>query len=311
MNYNEINKNIGNSKLAKIFGWLFLIAGIMVFISTIVSYFSWNSKKADYNKEYVYSNYGALYYEKEQNNVYVNKIYNTDDEIISVNIPDKETAIMYCSKTNNNECIYFDTNNSVDQSMQNPILGLFATLFLMSLAMFLIPKKRFNKEINEDGEIISEGSSISSIYLFYIFLFVGGIGCIGWQLYNAVNYFNLKNGNNIAIATIYSEIYNVGKSNNNYKPVAYYYVDNQKYIYVNDAYEEGNLEENLGKTFELYYNQNNPNKVSKKKNPVNFLLLLSGIFLSAFTFPFIFFKKKMEKRIDKNLSKQKSNEWEI
>ena len=311
MNYNEMNKNIGNSKLAKVLGWFFLIAGIIVFISTIVSYFSWSSKKVNYNKEYVYSNFGALYYEKGQNNVYVNKIYNTDDEIISVNIPDNETAIMYCSKTNNNECIYFDNNNSVDQSMQNPILGLFVTLFLMSIAMFLIPKKRFNKEINADGEIISEGSSISSIYLFYIFLFAVGIGCVVWQLYNAVNYYNLKKGNNIAIATIYSEMYNVGKSNNMYKPVAYYYVDNQKYIFVNDEYEKGNLEENLGRTFELYYNQNNPNEVSKKKNPVNLLLLLIGICFSVFTFPFVFFKKKMEKRIDKNLSSQKSNEWKI
>lgn len=311
MNYNEMNKNVGNSKLGKIFGWFFLIAGITVFITIIVSYFSWNSKRIDYNKEYVLSDYGTLYYEKNGNNVYVNKIFNTDGEIISLDIPDKNTAIMYCSKTNNSECIYFDINNSVDQNMQNPFLGLLLTLFLMSLATFLIPKKRFNKVMNEDGEIIGEGTSISSIYLFYVFLFVVGIVCVAGQLYVAVNYFNLKNGNNTTIATIYSEIYNEGKSNGNYKYVAYYYVDNQKYIYVNDTYEEGNLEENLGKTFELYYNQNNPNDISKKKNPVNYLLLLAGICFSAFTFPFVFFKKKMEKRIDKNLSAQKNNEWKI
>ena len=311
MNYNEMNKNIGNSKLAKIFGWFFLIAGIIVFISTIGSYLEWNSKKADYNKEYVYSNFGTLYYEKNGDNIYIDKIYNTDDEIISINIPDKETTIMYCSKTNNNECIYFDTNNSVDQNMQNPILGLIVTLFLISLALFLIPKKRFNKKINENGKIINEGASISNLYLFYIFLFAVGIGCIGWQLYNAGNYFKLKNNNNTTTATIYSEIYSVSKSNNNYKPVAYYYANNQKYIYVNDSYEEGNLDENLGNTFELYYNPNNPNEVSKKKNPVNFSLLLIGICFSAFAFPFIFFKEKMEKRIDKNLSVQKTNEWKI
>ncbi len=313
MNYNEINKSVGNSRLAKIFGWIFLIAGLLVFITTIGSYIGWKTKETGYIKEYVYSDSGILYYEDNEEKVYVEKIYNTDDKIIELDIPDKKTAIMYCDKNNLSECIYFDTNNSVDQSRLNPIMGILTTLFLVAIASFLIPKKRFNKILkkNSNGEEYENGSSISSIYLFYVFLFAMGIGFLGWQLYNAINYFSLKNNNNITTATIYSEIYNLGADNDKYKPVSYYYVDNQKYVYVSDQYEDGNLNDNLGNTFDLYYNKNNPNKVSKKDKPLNFILLIIGICFTAFTFPFVFFKKKMEKRIDKNLSVQEKQEWKI
>ena len=80
---------------------------------------------------------------------------------------------------------------------------------------------------------------------------------------------------------------------------------------VNDQYEYENLNDNLGNTFELYYNKNNPNQVSKKENPINFLLLIGAIFFTALAFPFVFFKKNMEKRMDKNLAAQEKQEWKI
>lgn len=92
-----------------------------------------------------------------------------------------------------------------------------------------------------------------------------GLGLISWQLNNAINYFNLKNNSSVTTATIYSEIYNLGANNDNYKPVSYYYVANQKYVYVSDQYVDGKLNDNLGRTFELYYNKNNPNEVAKKR----------------------------------------------
>ena len=49
----------------------------------------------------------------------------------------------------------------------------------------------------------------------------------------------------------------------------------------------------------LYYNKNNPSEVSKKENPVNILILIIGICLSVCTFPFVFFKNNMEKRLKK------------
>ena len=219
---------------------------------------------------------------------------------------------MYCDKNNPRECIYFDANNSLDQSRLNPTMDFFVELLLLATAIFLILKKRYNI-LPKDGnrEEYKKGSSLSSIYLCFVLIFAIGIGIFGWQLYNAINYFNLKNNVNITTATIYSEIYNVGGNKYLYKPVSYYYVDNQKYVYVNDQYEYGNLNDNLGNTFELYYNKNNPNQVSKKENPINFLLLIGGIFFTALAFPFVFFKKNMEKRMDKNLAAQEKQEWKI
>lgn len=309
MNYNEINKSVENSKLAKIFGWIFLIAGILVFITTIGSYIGWKTKETGYIKEYVYSDSGILYYENNEEKVYVEKTYNTNDKIIELDIPDKKTAIMYCDKNHPSDCIYFDTSNSVDQSRLNPIIGIYCSLFLVAMALFFIPKKRCNKILQKDGnsEEYEKGSSLSSIYLFYVFLFAVGIGLLGWQLYDVINYLKLKNNNNITTATIYSDLYIKGADNDKYKPVSYYYVDNQKYVYISDP-EYGNLNDNIGNTFKLYYNKDNPNEVSTIENPVDFILIIIGICSTAFSIPFVFCKKKMEKRIDKNLSVQEKQE---
>ena len=308
LDYNELNKAIGNDIVAKILGWCCIIGAIVVFIGTLISYFDWNSKKADYSREYVYSNYGNLYYEKDGINVYVEKIYNTDNEIISLNIPDKKTVIMYCHKNNNGECIYFDQNNTIDQSMENLYLPFVVILFLISIGVFLTAKKRFNKSISENGKEVENGTSISHLYLLCITLFVFGMGIIFSELLSLIKYFNIKANNNVTTATIYSEIYNVGVRENSYKPVSYYYVDNHKYIYVDKYYVRGNINENMGKTFELYYNKDNPNDVSKKENPVNYLLLFIAICLSGLAFPFVFFKKKMEKRYDRIMEKRQNQE---
>lgn len=300
MNNDNFNKNSGKSKGEKIFGWIFLIAGIIVFLTTIGSYFSWQLKKVDYVQEYVYSNYGNLYYELDGNRKYVQKIYNTDGEIIELDIPDKKTIIMYCDKNNMDECIYFDTDNSMDQSMQNPIMGIFSSLFLVSFAIFLLYEKRLNR-IGDKRIMEQDSFFMSRIYILHVFFFVVGVSIIIWQLYNASNYFSLKNNDNTVKATIYSEIYNIDKDKDVYKPVLYYYVDNQKYIYVNDSYMYGTLEENLGKMFELYYDKANPSKALKKENPVDFLILLIGICFSGVSFPFVFFKEKMARKIGKNL----------
>lgn len=306
MDYNEINKSVGKSKVAKIFGWIFLVAGILVCITTLSTYIGWKLKENNYNKQYVYSSYGNLYYENNNDKTYVETIYDTNNEVIDLDIPNEKTVIMYCSKKNTSECIYFNMNNSLDQGMLNPFMSIIVTLFLIVIGLFFVINTRVQKDDKEE-----EKSSLSSIYMFYVFLFVFGASVLIWQIYNAVNYFKLKNNLNVTTATIYSEIYNIGAENDLYKPVSYYYVDNQKYIYVNDSYIDGSLEENIGTTFELYYNKNNPSEVSKKESPVNILMLIIGIGFVAFSIPFVFFKNKMEKRIDKNVSKQTNQEWKI
>lgn len=269
----------------------------IVFIVSLSTYGSWKLKEDNYNKQYVYSSYGNLYYENNNDRTYVETIYDTNNEIIELDIPNEKTVIMYCLKENPSECIYFDMNNSVDQGILNPILNIFVTLLLMAMGLFFIMNTRKPKEDTE------EKTSLNSIYLFYVFLFACGIGVLIWQIYNAVNYFNLKNDLNVTTATIYSEIYNAGAENDLYKPVSYYYVDNQKYIYINDSYVDGSLEDNIGTTFELYYNENNPAEVAKKENPIDIWMIIIGILFVAFSTPFVFFKNQMEKRIDKNMSK--------
>ena len=314
MDYNELNKYVGRSKFAKFLGLFFLLGAILVGTVTTISYIDWKTKESNYIKEYAYSDSGMLSYENKGEQVYVEKLYNTDNEIIELDIPDKRTVILYCSKKNSRECIYFDLDNTVDQSKLNPIMAVFITLLLACLATFCLSKKRVRKIVknSDNGEEYEQGTSLSSIYLFYVFLFAMGVGVLSFLLYQKINYLRLKDDNHIVTATIYSEIYNKGNDDNHYKPVAYYYVDNQRYIYVSDIYEDGNLNENLGKSFELYYDKNNPNKVSSKENSVNITLLIVGICFTAFTFPFVFFKKKIEKSMDKNRAKvKKEQEWKI
>jgi len=311
MNYDEMNKNVGNSKLFKVLGWFFLIGGVLVLLSVLSSYISWNAKKSNYNKEYVYSKYGVLYYEDGGKHVYVNKIYNTDGEEITLKLPDKKSAIMYCNKHNTSECIYFDINNTTDQSMENPILGLLVSFFLIALALFALPKKRFNEKKDEQGNVIGKTSSVDSLVPFFIFLFIVGLGSILWQIYAVSSYLSLKNTNNEVTATIYSDIYNEKTEGTSYRSLSYYYVNNKKYIYLDDMYESGTIDDNMGKTIKLYYNPNDPSKVVEDHNPFDFIALLIYIGFIIVSAPFIFFKKKMEGRIHKTLSNQKEVEWKI
>lgn len=263
MNYNEINKGTGKSIGIKIVGYLFLILGIIMLIDTLPSYLNWTMKEKNYNRQYVYSDYGDLYYEMNDKQISVKKIYDTNEEIIELEIPNKKTVIMYCSKKNLDECIYFDINNSVDQNMLEPFLDFFVTFILIFMGIILISNNKIRA------------------YMTSVFLFVVGIIPIIWQLCDGIKYSNLKNKNNTTVATIYSEIYDIEVGDSTYLPISYYYVDNQKYIYVNDFYIDGTLENDLGKTFELYYNENDPNEVLKKENPIDWYIIGGGIFLVA------------------------------
>lgn len=303
-NYNEYQKNIGNSKFFKILGWLFLIIGILGFINDMFSFASWNSKKSNYIKEYVYSEFGTLYYESNGKKVYIQNIYNPDNEKITIDIPNNEIVVMFINKENINEGIYFDLNNAVDQSILNPMISILIPMFMIAMGLYFVLTSKEAKQ---------NKYTTNPLFLFFVFLFLLGSGLIAFQIYDAVNYFNLKSQNNIATATIYSQIYNKGTGENTYKSVAYYYVDGEKYIYVSDIYEEGTLADKLGDTFELYYEKSNPNKVSKKENPIDIQILMIGIGLALFSFPFVFLKQKMEERIQKNILKQNENEndWKI
>lgn len=306
MNYNEMNKNIGKNKGINILGVIFIGLGLLILIGFLSSYFNWKSKEKNYSLQYVYSDNGNLTYEQNGNEVNVDNIYDINGNIISLNVPDKKTTVMYCSIDKESECIYFDLNDLYQYSILHPFLIIIVELFIIGIGLFL----GFNKRTKVDAEG-NEKSSLSPIYMFCIFFFVLGL----WTLYNQgtniYKYLTLKNENNIATATIYSEIYRSNSSSEKYKPIAYYYVDGKRYLFINDGYIDGNLEDNIDKTFDLYFDSKNPSKSVKKDDFIDVFLLFFGILLVAFTFPFIFLKSKMEKRIDKNIENIENQEWKI
>lgn len=287
MNYKKETK-----KSFKIVGWILIIIGVLVFITNIIPFINLNTKKSNYTLEYVYNDSGTLYYELGNERIYIQNIYNMDNEKITPYIPNNETIMMYIDKNNINEGIYFDLNNTIDKSVLNPALTIFTTLFFISAGLTCILTFE---------EANGRKHKIPSLIPIFIFLIILGVGFIGSQVDDSITYFNLKGKNNVTIATIYSEMYNNGQASNkyefggyeSYKPVAYYYVDGNKYIYVNNDYEKGTLEDNLGNTFEVYYDEQNPSKAVKKENPTNILVLIVGIGLVVlFSAPIVALMRK-------------------
>ena len=271
-----------------------IIIGCFLILCSIITIFqtiTWQIVKKDYNKEFVYSDSGKLYYEKNGEKIYINHIFNTNGETLQLNVPDKKTIIMYCYKNNPTEGIYLGMNNTADARVQSPIINICASLFILTVAIFILSKK--NKE-----------NPIYNYYLFYVFIFLMGIILSVYQMLNIINYYSVKNDKNIVNATIYSDIYEIGISDNKYKAVSYYYVGDTKYVHVDETYTRGNINDVLGTTQELYYNPNNPEKVASKVNFVNFLLLVIGLLVIIINFPLLFFKKQMAERYSKAIRKK-------
>lgn len=306
MNYYEIDMKIGKSKFAKTCGIISIIIGILLFIITIANYINWQLIEKNYHQQYVYSDYGQLYYEENNQRINVLRAYDTDNAPIDLKIPNKKTIIMYCSKDKKEQCLYLNMNSTTDISKLNPIMNIFSSLFLISMGMFFANKRKIETDNTKEKNI-----PITSIYPFFVFILLVGISIILWQSVIAVKYFEIKKGNNIAKATIYSEIYNVGGNAERYKPVAYYYIDNQKYTYISDLYIEGTLEDNIGKEFDIYYDINNPEITIEKESPINILFIIFGIMFTVFTIKPVLFKKKVEEKLTKTILNNETQEWKI
>jgi len=270
-----------------------LIIGVFLILCSMIDLFqtiTWLVNKKEYNKEYVYSDSGSLYYEESGEKIFIEKMYNTNGEILQLDVPDKKTIIMYCYQDKPTEGIYLGMNNTADSRLQSPIINICVSLLILTVAFFILLGK--NKE-----------NPIHNFYVFYVFMLLLGIIISVYQICNMVNYYSIKNDNNIVNATIYSDIYETGISGERYKAVSYYYVDGNKYIYADETYKNGNVNEVLGETQKLYYNPNSPEKALSKMKPLHFFLLIIGIFITIISFPLVFFNNKMAKRYNKSVKK--------
>lgn len=290
--YKQLHKMIGSNKFFKVLGKGFVFWAIFIYITSIPDLISWNTKKSSYIKQYVYSDFGTLYYETNGKRVYIQNIYNIDNEKITVDIPDKKTIIMYVDKNNINEGIYFDLDNSIYEGLINPFSTIVPHFILLSVGlMFILMHKENKKNI----------CTLKPAFLFALSLFILGMVPIIVQVNNVLDYFNLKKQDNTTNATVHSEIYREHTERESHKAVAYYYIDGEKYIYEEEGYQKGKIDDKIGNTFELYYDEQNPSKTIKKENPINIIILILGILLCSFAFPFVFLRNKMEEKIIKEV----------
>ena len=277
------------NKAFKIVGWFLLIIGILGIVTFITLFINWEKRKDNYTLEYVYSESGTLYYEVNKEKVYIQNIYNTHNEKIKLNIPNRATVMLYIDKTNITDGIYFDLDNSFDRGILNPISLIFVILFFISSGL---------TSILTYEEINGKKYKLPAVFPIFIFLIILGIGFISSQVSQAIDYFSLKEKNNVTVATIYSDIYIKGRASNSYKAVSYYFVEGNKYLYVNNYFEKGTLNDKLGDTFELYYDEQNPNKSIKKGEPVNVILLVVGIGLVIlFSAPVVILLRNTSKKL--------------
>lgn len=300
VSYKEYQKNIGNNKFYKVSGWICLIIGIWIFITDFFPGVKWLTQRNNYTQVYAYSESGTLYYEKQNQRVDIQNIYNSSNEKITLNVPNGKMVMLYIDNNNIGDGIYFNPDNTTDQSIQKPILTVISTLFLVAVGLYFIIT---SKEAKEDK------ATTKPVFWIYIFLFTVGAMLIIVQVYSITNYLRLEKQNNITIATICSEIYSSKERENRYRPVAEYYVNGNKYLYI-DNYKDGTLEAELGNTIELYYDEQEPNKTSQTKNPVDAMFWICGIALMLIATPGLFFRKKFEKHIQESAS-QAEKEWKI
>ena len=252
----------------------------------------WNEKKDNYFEQYVNSENGYFVYEKNGEEIYLKDIYNSNNEKIELDIPDNMTVLMYVNKDKVDEAIYFDLDDSYDYSVIYYGKFLFFPYLFIAFGLgVILALKDMKKDI-----ITRKG-----VYLFFSFFIFTILALSYMQINKILTYRELKEQGNIVTATIYSELFTGDKSNKTRHTIsAYYYVDGNKYIYVRDFSEEIDLNKEIGKTIELYYDEADPSRVIEKDKVINQELI---ILIIVFTVLLIWMwneRLKFEKRNFKN-----------
>ena len=257
-------------KLTKIAGWFLVVVGATIFLVSSVTAINWYAKKHNYEQQYVDGPTRALSYRLDGHTINITKLLDTAGEDVSLELPEDQTAVVYCEKSNPASCIYFDMDNAMDENALNPSIGLYMSFMAVALGLYVVLTIKYADK--------DHASPRKPLFALFLVLFLAGISVVIYQVYLTVEHSVLKSQNNTTTARIYSSIYNASSSKNNmYKPVADYYVNGVRYVYVKDLYTEGSLAEDRHKTFELYYDKDNPRRVSEKEKPINLVMTFIGV----------------------------------
>lgn len=273
------------TRFVKIFCYIILFFLILSLLSNLSMLFSLNQNT--YTKQYAYSDLGVLYYEKNNQKIYI------DNESNLLDVPYGKTIEVYCNNDNLKECVYIEKIHETDFWIYIQIVFI----ILISIYLYKIKTKKVKFVEEENKEQAIEISSRILLNFIYGLMIALGMSLVLSQIKNSYNYFTFEK-NNIVEATIYSEIYMNSENQTKYKPVAYYYVNNIKYVYVSDKFENGSLEENLNKKIKLYYDDNDPSQAIKTKSSFEFKILFVGVVMLIVGFQFLLFKEKSEKIIE-------------
>ena len=142
------NYDIIRSRSMQIIGWIFLVIGIILFISTSISFFRWMSIQSDYQEVYASNESGSLSYELDGRDYLIKEVLDINGDSYQLNMPDGQTAIFYCQKSQLTTCRY--GGNYEDSSvlnLQNPFTSFLVSFFILALAILVISagrKRNFN-----------------------------------------------------------------------------------------------------------------------------------------------------------------------
>lgn len=265
----------------KIIRWIIGIFFIFTGLIPIFDLISWKSQVENYNKEYVYNDNVGLYYTKNETKQYINKIFDKNGEIITLNVPNNKIIEIYCKKDNLNEGVYLNAYNS-DRHVEQPVITVFSSAIFFILAFYAIPKKEKNDNYCKNNLILK-------FYIIYVYLFFFGIAFLGTQINNCIIYNNFKEENNVT--TVYEDSEHILEEQEG--SVYYYNINGEKYIFNNHLSAIGNK---FNTNNEIYYSSKDPKIACSKGNPVSSLSIIIGISLIIINFPIVFFKNKMAMR---------------
>ena len=120
---------------------------------------------------------------------------------------------------NTSECIYFDTDNTFDAAMLEPVQIIFM-LFLIGLGAWLAGSKK--------NRVDKDGLDISPVNLRWFGIFLFALGLVGaiTGIKNTTDIISISSQKNEVSAIVYSAMnsYNAEQ----YKPVAKYIIDDEE-----------------------------------------------------------------------------------